>query len=86
MYQNPFLGNVLTKLAMLSKNPLNYLQQQNLQEVLLYGQKMSMGNFRYSLLLQKLRHRSCDVIRLSAQVYVLRAVRYLRCIDSIRRY
>ena len=68
MHQKAFLDNVLTKLAMLSKNPLNYLQQQNLQEALLYGQKMSKGNFRYSLLLQKLRHRSCDVIRLSAQV------------------
>ena len=55
MYQNAFLDNVLTKLAMLSKNSLNYLQQQNLQEALLYGQKMSKGNFRYSLLLQKLR-------------------------------
>ena len=68
MHQKAFLDNVLTKLAMLSKNPLNYLQQQNLQEVLLYGEKMSKGNFRYLLLLQKLRHRSNDVIRLSAQV------------------
>ena len=68
MHQKAFLDNVLTKLAMLSKNSLNYLRQQNLQEVLLYGEKMSKGNFRYLLLLQKLRHRSCDVIRLSAQV------------------
>ena len=34
MYQKAFLGNVLTNLAMLSKNTLIYLQQQNLQEAL----------------------------------------------------
>ena len=36
---------------MLSKNPLIYLQQQNLQEALLYGQKIGKGNFPLSLLL-----------------------------------
>ena len=45
MYQKAFLDSVLTKLAMILKNPLIYLQQQNLQEALLYGQKMSKGNF-----------------------------------------
>ena len=51
MYQQAFLDNVLTKLAILSKNPLIYLQQQNLQEALLYGQKVGKGNFPLSLLL-----------------------------------
>ena len=45
MYQKTFLNNVLTKLAMISKNPLIYLQHENMQQALLYGQKMSKGNF-----------------------------------------
>ena len=30
---------------MISKNPLIYLQHENMQQALLYGQKMCMGNF-----------------------------------------
>ena len=35
MYKKTFLNNVFNKLAMLSKNPLIYLQQQNIQQALL---------------------------------------------------